>query len=208
MDTRVLARHRAAAARRTAAPAPLSALLAAAALGLAGCAAGPAASPAVERVDERTAVTVVTLPAPLLYSGAKGDLGQPLDLALGPVEINQMGEKAWYLWVSLLGADLRDGDPRLVVVAGGETLADLAPMPKEFAPPLSRAPYARPADWATERYYAIAASELVRLHGRDGLVLALAAPGGPTWRFEAWSGSARDLDAWLERQLQPQLAAR
>jgi hypothetical protein len=200
METRVLARHRAAAAR--------SALVAAAALVLAGCAAGPAAPSAVERVDERTAVTVVTLRAPLLYSGAKGDLGQPLDLALGPVEINRMGERTWYLWVSLLGADLRDGDPRLVVVAAGERLVDLVPMPKEFAPPLSGAPYARPADWATERYYAIAASELARLHGRDELVVELAAPGGPPWRFEAWSGSARDLDAWLERQLQPQLAAR
>lgn len=175
---------------------------------LAGCAAGPAAQPAVERVDERTAVTVVTLPEPLLYTGAKGDLGQPLDLALGPVEINRMGEKTWYLWVSLLGGDLRDADPRLVVVAGGARLLELAPLPKDFVPPLSRSPYSRPADWATERYYAIPADELARLHGREGLAVELYPPAGPPWRFEPWSGSARELDAWLERQLPLQLAAR
>jgi hypothetical protein len=191
-------------ARRCGLPTGLLAAL----MTIGGCATGPAAQPAVERVDERTAVTVVTLGKPLLYSGARGALGQPLDLAVGPVEINRMGEKSWYLWVSLLGADLRDGDPRVQLVSGGERLVDLAPMPSEFVPPVSRAPYPRPAGWATERYYAIPAAELARLHGRTGLIVEVAAPTGETWRFEPWNASARDLDAWLERQLQTQLATR
>lgn len=182
-------------------------LLAAAVLA-AGCAGGPPSQPAVERVDERTAVTVVTLPKPLLYSGARGALGQPLDLAVGPVEINRMGQKTWYLWVSLLGADLRDGDPRVRLVAAGERLADLAPMPAEFVPPVSRAPYSRPADWASERYYAIPAADLARLHGRTGLTVEVETATGERWRFDPWDASARDLDAYLERQLQTQLAAR
>jgi hypothetical protein len=174
----------------------------------AGCAGGPPSQPAVERVDERTAVTVVTLPKPLLYSGARGALGQPLDLAVGPVEINRMGQKSWYLWVSLLGADLRDGDPHVRIVAGGERIVDLAPLPAEFAPPVSRAPYSRPADWASERYYSIPASDLARLHGRTGLAVEVETPAGERWRFEPWEASARDLDAYLERQLPTQLASR
>jgi hypothetical protein len=174
----------------------------------AGCASGPSAEPTVERVDERTAVTVVTLPKPLLYSGARGGLGQPLDLALGPVEINRMGEKSWYLWVSLLGADLRDGEPRLRLASGGERLADLAPLPSEFTLPTSRAPYAQPADWASERYYAISASELADLYGRAGLTVEVSTPAGETWTFDPWDASAANLDAWLQRQLQTQVAAR
>ena len=175
---------------------------------LGGCAAGPADAPAVERVDERTAVTVVTLPKPLLFAGAKGALGQPLDLAVGPVEINRMGAKTWYLWVSLLGDDLRAGEPRVIVVAGGTRLLELAPLPADFAPPVSRAPYARPADWATERWYEIPAADLARLHGGMPFVVELRTPAGVTWRFEPWDADGRGLDAYLERQLGTQLAGR
>jgi hypothetical protein len=171
-----------------------------------GCAGGPPAQPAVERVDEKTAVTVVTLPKPLLYSGARGTLGQPLDLALGPVEINRMGEKRWYLWASLLGADLRDGEPRLSFVSGGERLADLAPMPKEFVPAVSEAPYARPADWATERYYEVTADQLAALAGR-ALAVELAWPGADSWRFEPW-GDQDALTAYVQRQFGGRTAAR
>jgi hypothetical protein len=175
-------------------------------LAVAGCAVGPPAQPAVERVDEKTAVTVVTLPKPLLYSGARGSLGQPLDLALGPVEINRMGEKRWYLWVALLGADLRDGEPRLWMVSGGERLAELVPMPNEFVPAVSEAPYARPADWATERYYEVTSEQLGALAGRP-LVVELVWPSAERWRFEPW-GEQEALTAYVQRQVGGRTAVR
>jgi hypothetical protein len=181
-------------------------LAACAVLAIAGCAGGPPGQPAVERVDEKTAVTVVTLPEPLLFSGARGTLGQPLDLALGPVEINRMGEKRWYVWVSLLGADLRDGEPRLWLVSGGERLVELVPLPKEFAPSVSEAPYARPAHWATERYYEVAPDQLAALAGRT-LAVELAWPGAGSWRFEAWNDQAA-LTAYVQRQLGERTAVR
>lgn len=176
-------------------------------LALGACAAGPVPQSSVERVDERTAVTVVTLPKPLLFSGARGPRGESLDLALGPVEINRMGEKTWYVWASLLGGDLQDGDPRLRLVSGGTTIVDLAPAPAGFSPPVSERPYRRLADWATERWYEISAGELARLYGLPDVTAEIDGSAG-SWRFDPWEASVATLDAYLRDQLQGRVASR
>jgi hypothetical protein len=177
---------------------------------VAGCAAGPVDpdGPIVERVDERTAVNVVTLDRPLLFSVARGAPGQALDLALGPVEINRQGDRTWYLWGALLGADLGAGEPRLRVLAGDEVLVDLAPVPPGRTLPVSARPYAKPADWATERYWPIEAAELARLQGRTGLRVELASPGGTPIAFEPWDAELAALDAYVASQVRTRLATR
>ncbi len=174
---------------------------------LAGCASTPPAQ-TVERVDETTAVTVVTLPAPLVFSGPRGPMGQPLDLSLGPVEINRQGVRTYFLWAALLGDDLSRGEPRLRLTAGGETLAELAPEPVGTTLPVTRAPYRRPADWASERWYAIGAAELARLYGRSGLAVQIAGADGQWLSFAPWDDRAAALDAFVAAQLGSQLATR
>lgn len=173
---------------------------------LAGCAGGPATA-VDERVDERTAVTVATLPRALVFSGTRGTLGQPLDLSLGPVEINRMGTKRWYLWAALAGGDLRTGDPHLRLYAAGTRLVDLAPAPVDFRPPVSHAPYPRPADWVTERWYEISAEQLAGLRGQRGVVAELAPAEGDALRFEPWDPALGGLDEFVSSQLSTQLAA-
>jgi hypothetical protein len=186
----------------------LAALLAVgAAATLAGCAAVPTAA-VEERTDERTAVTVATLPKPLLFTGARGDDGAMLDLSLAPFELNRQGRKTWYVWVSVLGADLGKGEPRLRLVSGTETVLDLAPEPATFMPPLSRAPYEKPAGWATERYYAITTDDLARLQGRTAFDAEVVAPSGSVWRFTPWDAQFDALSAYLGEQLQGRVATR
>lgn len=179
----------------------------AAVLALSGCAVEPTAAVA-ERTDERTAVTVATLAKPLLFTGARSSTGAPLDLAVGPFELNRQGRKSWYVWVSLLGEDLAVGEPRLRLVSGTQTVIDLAPAPPSLALPLSGAPYEKPAGWATERYYEISADDLAKLYGRGSFDAELARADGLTWRFAPWDAAFDRLDAYLAEQLQGRVATR
>lgn len=187
-------------------PAAARAFCAALVLVLAGCASAP--SEMVERVDEKTAVTVVTLPSPLVFSGPRGGVGQPLDLTLGPVEVNRQGARSYFLWAALLGDDLSRGEPRLRLTAGGETLVELAPEPVGTTLPVSRAPYRRPAEWASERWYAIRAAELARVYGRSGVAVEIGMADGQWIPFTPWDERVAGLDAFVAAQLHGQVAAR
>jgi hypothetical protein len=174
---------------------------------LGGCAVEPTA-PVAERTDDRTAITVATLAKPLLFTGARSATGAPLDLAVGPFELNRQGRKSWYVWVSLLGEDLAVGEPHLRLVSGTQAVVEFAPAPASFMPPLSRAPYDKPAGWATERYYEVSADDLARLYGRGPLDAELVRSDGVSWRFEPWDAAFDRLDAYLGEQLQGRVAMR
>lgn len=172
------------------------------------CAGGPPAEPVAERTDERTAITVATLPKPLLFTGARTATGVALDLAVGPFELNRQGRKTWFVWVSLLGEDLAASRPHLRLTSGTETVLDLAPVPVDAALPISTAPYEKPAPWATERYYEISAEDVGRLYGQRTLEAEIARADGTVWRFEPWDVQLDRLDAYLAEKLQGRVATR
>ena len=160
-----------------------------------------------ERVDERTAVNVVALSAPLVFSSGRGSREVAEDLALGPVEINRQGERTYFLWVNLLGGETRAAPPRLRLVQGGEVLLEVALTAPELSLPVSRPPYRRLADWALEAWYPVAAADLARLQGREGVVVEMAE--GANWvRFEPWERELAGLDAFISSQLASQVATR
>lgn len=177
---------------------------------LGACAAAPV-DHVVETLDRKTAVTVVALTEPLLYTSALGTPSSPDDVALGPFEINRMGQKSWYLWVSRLGgAQETPGLARLRIVADGETLLELEPLAGDVPLPMSAPPYAGLADWAQTAYFPVSAEDLVRLQGREGLEVELPAAADGAWvRFHAWSGrSAGTIDEFVGRQLSGRVAGR
>lgn len=180
----------------------------AAAIAVGACAGGPPEVPVAERTDERTAVTVATLPKPLLFTGARTATGVALDLAVGPFELNRQGRKSWYVWVSLLGEDLAAGQPHLRLVSGAQTVLDLAPAPVGAALPISASPYEKPAAWASERYYEISPDELGRLYGQRSLDAEIVRADGTVWRFEPWDLQLDRLDAYLAEKLQGRVATR
>lgn len=185
------------------------AALAACAVLLAGCATAPV-DPVVETLDRKTAVTVVALAEPLLYTSALGSPSRPDDVAVGPFEVNRMGQKSWYLWASRLGgAQDSPGLARLRIVANGTTLLELEPLAGDAPLPISAPPYPPLADWATSAYYPVSAEDLARLQGVGGLAVELPSQDGTWTRFEPWPGrSARALDEFLERQLSGRVAGR
>jgi len=179
------------------------------ALALAGCGAmpgGDGGGALQERVDERTAVNVVTLSEPLLFSTARSRPGMSEDLALGPVEINRQGERSFFLWTNLLGGTERRAAPRLRLVAGGEVLLEVQLVAPPNDLPVSRPPYRRLAEWAFEAYYPVSPEDLARLRGRGDLVAEIADGGG--WlRYEPWARTAA-LDTFIAGQLTEQVATR
>lgn len=185
------------------------AAVAACALLFAGCATAPV-DEVVETLDRKTAVTVVTLAEPLLYSSALGTPARPDDVAVGPFEVNRMGEKSWYLWASRLGGGQETpGLARLRIVANGATLLELEPLAGNAPLPMSAPPYPPLADWAVTAYYPVSAEDLARLQGVDGLAVELPSADGAWMRFEAWPGrGARALDAFVQRQLSGRVAGR
>jgi len=160
-----------------------------------------------ERVDERTAVNVVALTAPLVFSSGRGSRGATEDLALGPVEINRQGERTYFLWMNLLSGEMRAAPPRLRLVGGGEVLFEVALVAPANSLPVSRPPYRRLANWALEAWYPVAPGDLARLQGRQGLVVEMAE--GSNWvRFEPWDRRLAGLDAFISSQLRAQIATR
>jgi hypothetical protein len=134
---------------------------------LAGCASAPV-DPLVESLDERTAVTVVALSEPLLFTSTRSTPSLPDDVALGPVEINRMGEKTWYLWVNRLGGPQESATlARLRIVAQGATLLELEPLASDVRLPVSGPPYRPLAEWAAQAYYPISADEAAESRGSD-----------------------------------------
>lgn len=175
-------------------------LPAAALVALAGCAGVPE-RPIAERVDERTAVNVVTLARPLLYSRARGGPLTTLDLFVAPVEVNRMGERTYYLWTSLLGDVPGGGSMRLRLVAAGEVLLEPAPLPPGRALPVSVPPYEAPASWAVERYFTVTPEELARLRGHPDLRPEIAGGAGQWLEFDPWEVDSAGLDAFITEQL-------
>lgn len=177
---------------------------------LGACAAAPV-DPVVETLDRKTAVTVAALSEPLLFSSALATPSRPDDVAVGPFEINRMGQKSWYLWVNRLGGvQETPGLARLRVVANGATLLELEPLAGDAPLPISSPPYAALADWAATAYYPISADDLARLQGQGGLTVELPSAGDGSWvRFQAWPGrAAGTLDRFVERQLAGRVAGR
>lgn len=180
----------------------------AAAAALCGCAA-PTATLA-ERVDERTAVNVVTLGRAMLYTASPTATTAKLDLSYGPVELNRQGQKSWYLWVSVLGVDTdRPGAAitRFRLLADGAPLVTPVPVPADGLP-ISTRPYTRVAEWATEGWFALTAEELASLYGRGDLVPEVALGDGQWVRFEAWDVDTGALDAYISAQLSGRVAGR
>lgn len=180
-----------------------------AALLLAACAAAPV-DEVVESLDPKTAVTVAALAEPLLYSSTVGAPSQTDDVAIGPFEVNRMGEKSWYLWANRLGGPDQEASlARLRIVSDGETLLELEPLAADVRLPVSSPPYRPLAEWAASAYYPITAEELARLQGRELSVELPSARDGRWLRFESWQGRrASGFDDFVSRQLAGRVAGR
>lgn len=162
-----------------------------------------------EQLDERTGVTVTSMAAPLEFFSPLPERGlQAASFAsLGPVEINRMGQRQTFLWLSVLpGEDERERNTggtrpelKLQIIAASAALepAYVTADAREIG--LGQRVYDRPADWIGEAFYAISAAQLAQLAAADALLLELSAPDQESRRYELWKADLAGLRDFVQR---------
>jgi hypothetical protein len=162
-----------------------------------------------EQLDERTGVTVTSMSAPLEFFSPQPERGlQAASFAsLGPVEINRMGQRQTYLWLSVLcGEDKRErnsagmrAELKLRIFAADTTLEPAFVTTDARQIELEQRVYERPADWIEEAFYAISAAQLAELAAADSLLLELSAADEESRRYELWKSNLAGLRDFVQR---------
>ncbi len=176
---------------------------------LAACATTPQTG-VREILDERTGVTVTSMQVPLEFYSPRPERGlQAASFAyLAPLEVNRMGKRDTYLWLSVLRGDDDDSDesapaasgpPGLRITLEGEALepAFVSANARELG--MGLPVYERPADWVGEAYYAVTPQEIARLAAASALVLQLSAAGEEARTYELSEMGLEGLRTFSER---------
>lgn len=175
-------------------------LIAIAAAGLLAACAGQSAREPVERLDERTGLTVASLAEPLDFvePGVLKFGKQSTHAYLGPVEWDRMGNLSYGLWLHVApGAD-RQVAP--VTDAAAVTLTadagDIVIAAVE-APRVAHEPYKPVFPWGQTAYFSITADVLKLLASSRTLRLRLRGVDGAAVDFEAVSDTHAVLAAFV-----------
>jgi hypothetical protein len=180
----------------------------AAGLLVAGCASTPPTE-VREELDERTGVTVTSMHAPLEFYSQTEERG--LEAAsfayLAPLEINRMGQRDTYLWLSVVrGAERASDDdrpppgpPQLRIAVDGATLepAFVGAQARELG--LGEVVYERPAHWVGESFYAITPQQIAQMAAANGLAVEIAYPDEEARRYDLSKMELAGLRAFSER---------
>ena len=163
----------------------------------------------LEQLDERTGVTVTSLPAPLEFYSPRPERGlQAASFAyLAPFEVNRMGQRDTYLWLSVVRGAEERGDPPAAraappavrITADAETLepAFVSANARELG--MGQPVYRRPADWVGETYYAVTPQQVAQMAAANVLVLELHTEGQDPRRYDLSEPELGGLRAFSER---------
>jgi hypothetical protein len=174
---------------------------------LAACAAAPD-NEVREQLDERTGVTVTRMKDALQFYSPLPELGlQATRFAyLGPLEVNRMGTRTTYLWLSVLpGSDSRAPEPaglekpiRLLLIVDKEERFELQIAASSAGQiDLGSRAYPRPADWAREGYWSASPELLARLATAGSLLLEIDSGDGELRRYEPWKADLNTLKQFV-----------
>lgn len=175
---------------------------------MAGCATTPPTG-VREELDERTGVTVTSMQAPLEFYSQAPERG--LEAAsfayLAPLEINRMGKRDTYLWLSVVRAaeersaagEAPPGPPQLRITLDGANLEPefVSAQARELG--LGEAVYERPAHWVGESYYAVTPQQIAQMAAANELALELGNSGEETRRYDLAKVELAGLRAFSER---------
>lgn len=162
-----------------------------------------------EVLDERTGVTVTSMQTSLEFYSPRPERGlQAASFAyLAPLEVNRMGKRDTYLWLSVLrGADASEesvsvasGPPTLRITLEGETLEPTFVSANARELGMGLPVYERPADWVGEAFYAVTPQEIARLAAASALALELGVADEEPRTYELSKMSLEGLRAFSER---------
>jgi hypothetical protein len=157
-----------------------------------------------ERLDERTGITVTTLDRPLEFFSPLPERG--LDAAsfadLGLAELNRMGTRSYYLWLSVLWGRTdphRVDAPKVSSIAldiGGDSIVfDAA---RRVEPPSRLRLYAPEADWSEELSFALSIDQARAISHAGSLALEVTTSSGAEYRFTLWKPPTETLPRFAD----------
>lgn len=164
-----------------------------------------------QQLDEQTGVTVSRMNEPMTFIvPGSASSNQAEFVYLGPLEINRMGQRSYFLWLSLVSRRI-GGEPASlseIAILADENPLDLPP------PTIERAIlgtqehiYPLPAPWAKEVYFAATPALLRRMSAARELLLEVDTKPGKTTTFEPLRDNRAALREFLNSTLgnaQPQ----
>jgi hypothetical protein len=167
---------------------------------LGACASQSSIKP-TEQLDERSGITVASLPEPIEFVASKPtEIGKRASFAyLGPIEWNRMGDIQSGLWVHLAPGNNQQFANIHDIAAVTLTLDDraivLAPME---APALGREPYSPVVSWGQTAYFKFGADDLKHWAASSTSTLQFRGPDGAAIEFQPSRESRASLAAYLQ----------
>ncbi|HZF25901.1 MAG TPA: hypothetical protein VEZ88_06530 [Steroidobacteraceae bacterium] len=171
---------------------------------LAACAAAP--DRVREQLDEQTGVTVTRMGKALEFYSPRPDQGlQATSFAyLGPLEVNRMGARSTYLWLSVLpGSDAQgrafeqDAPRQLRFFIDTESFEPEIAATAGKQIDLGARAYPRPARWAREIYLSASPELLGKLATASTLALEINSGDGEWRRYDLWKPDLEGLRAFV-----------
>jgi hypothetical protein len=126
---------------------------------------------------------------------------------LAPLEINRMGKRDTYLWLSVVrGADQRregdpapSGPPQLRISMDGTTLEPEFVSAQARDLGLGEVVYQRPAHWIGESFYAVTPQQIAQMAAANALALDISTAGEAARRYDLSKTGIEGLRAFAER---------
>jgi hypothetical protein len=154
-------------------------------------------------LDEKTALTITGLKAPLVLAKAEPQLGVNARdyVQVAPLEINRQGQLRYYLWmgfwstVSHASVDLLSQRfERIYLFADGEPMELVMTTATTSEEAGAKQLYRKPVDAGLDAYYAVTADQLGRIGAAKEIYLVSARDEHA--RYDAWEWNADALTAF------------
>jgi len=158
----------------------------------------------VQFLDKTTAVTVTRMTDPMVFFREQAGLAANVRdyVHVGPVEVNSMGERQYYLWMGVwstidrgaAGQDpLRDTYRKVVITANDRPMEFEIYSEDPDALGTSESLYPRPGPGARNVFSRVTVEELRTMHEADYLYVSLGDSDSETDLYRVWKYDAESL---------------
>ncbi len=165
---------------------------------IAGCIGRSVQAP-VEKLDQRTGMTIVTLRSPVEFvETGMLNVGKHSSFAyLGPIEWDRMGEIRYGLWIHVApGNDRAVADIASPAAVSLSLDNEAVPLSTVEAPGIGFEPYPSAVPWGQTAYFALTAAMLKRVASADKLTLHFRGTDGQPVDFDSMHASRPTLAAF------------
>lgn len=162
----------------------------------------------VQFLDEATAVTVTRMTDPVVFFREQAGLAANVRdyIHVGPVEVNRMGERQYYLWMGVWStidrgavgqSPMEDTHTKVVITANDRPLEFEIFSEEPDALGTAESIYSRPGPGARDLFSRVTVEQLRTLHEADYLYVSLGEPGSDTGLYRIWKHHKESLGEFI-----------